>query len=115
MRNHCSRLTSGNVCLRVQLPPEKNVMAPMLTRRDTLRLTAAGIAATAFPGSSVARKPNAELYSYKTHNPFWTAQPTLDHVRRFLFEMSWGKLSSIPELPSACPMAAALQIIAVAV
>ena len=38
-----------------------------------------------------AFKPNAELYSYKTHNPFWIAQPTLDHIRRLLFETSYPR------------------------
>ena len=27
-----------------------------------------------------AFKPNAELYSYKTQNPFWIAQPTLETI-----------------------------------
>jgi multiple sugar transport system permease protein len=34
-------------------------------------------------------KPNAELYDYKTYNPFWVAQPTLDHVRKLLFETAY--------------------------
>src|SRR5215207_6270283 len=38
-----------------------------------------------------AFKPNAELYSYKTHDPFWIAQPTLDHIRRLLFETSYPR------------------------
>ena len=38
-----------------------------------------------------AFKPNAELYSYKTQNPFWIAQPTLDHIRRLLFETSYPR------------------------
>jgi multiple sugar transport system substrate-binding protein len=36
-------------------------MAPMFTRRGTLRLTAAGIAATALPGSSGAQVPRADV------------------------------------------------------
>jgi multiple sugar transport system substrate-binding protein len=36
-------------------------MAPLFTRRDTLRLTAAGIAATALPGSSGAQVPRADV------------------------------------------------------
>ena len=34
-------------------------------------------------------KPNAELYDYKTYNPFWIAQPTLDHIRKLLFETAY--------------------------
>jgi len=32
-----------------------------------------------------AFKPNAELYDYKTYNPFWIGSPTLDHIRHLLF------------------------------
>ena len=31
-------------------------------------------------------KPNEELYSYQDHNPLWIASPTLDNVRKLLFE-----------------------------
>ena len=34
-------------------------------------------------------KPNAELYDYKTYNPFWIAQPTLDHVKKLLFQTAY--------------------------
>jgi multiple sugar transport system permease protein len=34
-------------------------------------------------------KPNAELYDYKTYNPFWISSPTLDHIRKLLFETSY--------------------------
>ena len=34
-------------------------------------------------------KPNAELYDYKTYNPFWIAQPTLDHIRKLLFQTAY--------------------------
>jgi multiple sugar transport system permease protein len=34
-------------------------------------------------------KPNAELYDYKTYNPFWIAQPTLDHIRKLLFHTAY--------------------------
>ena len=33
-----------------------------------------------------AFKPNAELYDYKTYNPFWIASPTLDHIRKYFPE-----------------------------
>ena len=36
-------------------------------------------------------KPNAELYDYKTYNPFWIAQPTLDHVRKLLFQTAYPR------------------------
>ena len=36
-------------------------------------------------------KPNAELYDFKTYNPFWIASPTLDHVRKLLFETSYPR------------------------
>ena len=35
--------------------------------------------------SITAFKPNAELYDYNTHNPFWITSPTLDHLRLLLF------------------------------
>ena len=38
-----------------------------------------------------AFKPNAELYNYKTYNPFWIAQPTLDHIRRLLFQTAYPR------------------------
>ena len=33
-------------------------------------------------------KPNAELYDYKTYNPFWISSPTLDHIYKLLFDTS---------------------------
>jgi multiple sugar transport system permease protein len=36
-------------------------------------------------------KPNAELYDYKTHNPFWITSPTLDHIRLLLFNTAYPK------------------------
>ena len=36
-----------------------------------------------------AFKPNAELYDYATHNPFWITSPTLQHIRKLLFETSY--------------------------
>jgi multiple sugar transport system permease protein len=36
-------------------------------------------------------KPNAELYDYKTYNPFWIASPTLDHIRKLLFETAYPR------------------------
>ncbi len=36
-------------------------------------------------------KPNAEMYDYKTYNPFWIASPTLDHIRKLFFETSYPR------------------------
>jgi len=36
-------------------------------------------------------KPNAELYDFKTYNPFWISSPTLDHIRKLLFETSYPR------------------------
>jgi multiple sugar transport system permease protein len=34
-------------------------------------------------------KPDAEMYDYAKFNPFWIANPTLDHVKKLLFETSY--------------------------
>ena len=34
-------------------------------------------------------KPDAELYNYEKFNPFWVAHPTLEHVKKLLFETSY--------------------------
>ena len=34
-------------------------------------------------------KPNAELYDYRTYSPFWVVRPTLEHIRKLLFETSY--------------------------
>lgn len=36
-------------------------------------------------------KPNAELYDYKAYNPFWIASPTLDHIRKLLFDTAYPR------------------------
>ncbi|MCB4820944.1 carbohydrate ABC transporter permease [Roseicella aerolata] len=36
-------------------------------------------------------KPNAELYDYKTYNPFWISSPTLDHIYKLLFETAYPR------------------------
>lgn len=38
-----------------------------------------------------AFKPNAELYDFAQHNPFWISSPTLDHIRLLLFETSYPR------------------------
>ena len=34
-------------------------------------------------------KPNAELFNYKAHNPFWISSPTLAHIKHLLFETAY--------------------------
>src|SRR4051794_36221498 len=36
-------------------------------------------------------KPNAELYDYKTYNPFWISSPTLDHIYKLLFDTAYPR------------------------
>ncbi len=36
-----------------------------------------------------AFKPNAELFDYKTYNPFWIGSPTLDHIKHLLFNTAY--------------------------
>ena len=36
-----------------------------------------------------AFKPDAELYDFSTHNPFWITSPTLAHIRKLLFETAY--------------------------
>jgi multiple sugar transport system permease protein len=41
--------------------------------------------------SVTAFKPNAELYDYKTYNPFWIGSPTLDHIHLLLFKTDYPR------------------------
>ncbi|HUL08229.1 MAG TPA: carbohydrate ABC transporter permease [Candidatus Acidoferrum sp.] len=34
-------------------------------------------------------KPNDELYNYSDHNPFWISSPTLQNIRKLLFETDY--------------------------
>ncbi|MGF1625380.1 MAG: carbohydrate ABC transporter permease [Alphaproteobacteria bacterium] len=36
-------------------------------------------------------KPNAELYNYRDHNPFWVTSPTLDNINKLLFETDYPR------------------------
>src|SRR3712207_4340735 len=36
-----------------------------------------------------AFKPNAELYDYRTYNPFLIGSPTLEHIRHLLFRTAY--------------------------
>jgi multiple sugar transport system permease protein len=38
-----------------------------------------------------AFKPNAELYNYKEYSPFWINSPTLDNIRRLLFQTAYPR------------------------
>ena len=38
-----------------------------------------------------AFKPNAELLDYKNHNPFWVSSPTLDNIRKLLFDTEYPR------------------------
>jgi len=38
-----------------------------------------------------AFKPNAELYDYKTYNPFWIGSPTLEHIYKLLFQTAYPR------------------------
>jgi len=38
-----------------------------------------------------AFKPNGELLDYKTNNPFWIHSPTLDNIRKLLFDTEYPR------------------------
>ena len=38
-----------------------------------------------------AFKPNAELLDYRHHNPFWIDSPTLDNIRKLLFDTDYPR------------------------
>jgi multiple sugar transport system permease protein len=38
-----------------------------------------------------AFKPNAEMLSYKTSNPFWIHSPTFDNIRKLLFDTDYPR------------------------
>jgi multiple sugar transport system permease protein len=38
-----------------------------------------------------AFKPNAELLDYKNNNPFWITSPTLENIRKLLFETDYPR------------------------
>jgi len=38
-----------------------------------------------------AFKPSAELYDYKTYNPFWISSPTLENINKLLFETAYPR------------------------
>ncbi len=36
-------------------------------------------------------KPDYEMYSYKKYNPFWVSSPTLENIRKLLFETNYPR------------------------
>jgi multiple sugar transport system permease protein len=36
-------------------------------------------------------KPNSQLVDMNTHNPFWVVNPTLEHIKRLLFETAYPR------------------------
>lgn len=38
-----------------------------------------------------AIKPNAELLDFKNHNPFWVTSPTLDNIKKLLFQTDYPR------------------------
>ncbi len=52
--------------------------------------------------SITAFKPNAELYDYKTHNPFWISSPTLDHIYKLLFDTAYPRWLVTTMLVAVC-------------
>jgi len=49
-----------------------------------------------------AFKPNAELYNFTAHNPFWITSPTLDHVYHLLFNTAYPRWLWTTMLVSVC-------------
>jgi multiple sugar transport system permease protein len=52
--------------------------------------------------SVTAFKPNAELYDYKTYNPFWIGSPTLDHIHLLLFKTDYPRWLMTTMLVAVC-------------
>ncbi|WP_431284893.1 carbohydrate ABC transporter permease [Humitalea sp. 24SJ18S-53] len=49
-----------------------------------------------------AFKPNAELYNYGLHNPFWITSPTLDHLYLLLFQTAYPRWLMTTMLVAVC-------------
>jgi len=47
-------------------------------------------------------KPNAELYDFHAHNPFWITSPTLDHIHKLLFETAYPRWLMTTMLVAVC-------------
>jgi multiple sugar transport system permease protein len=53
-------------------------------------------------------KPNAELYDYKTYNPFLIGSPTLDHIYKLLFQTAYPRWLLTTMLVAVCSTALSL-------
>ncbi|MBR0668822.1 carbohydrate ABC transporter permease [Roseomonas hellenica] len=49
-----------------------------------------------------AFKPDAELYDFRAHNPFWISSPTLNHIHKLLFETAYPKWLMTTMLVAVC-------------
>jgi multiple sugar transport system permease protein len=49
-----------------------------------------------------AFKPNAELYDFRSHNPFWISSPTLEHVYKLLFETAYPRWLTTTMMVAVC-------------
>lgn len=49
-----------------------------------------------------AFKPNAELYDFRAHNPFWISSPTLEHIYKLLFETAYPKWLMTTMMVAVC-------------
>ena len=49
-----------------------------------------------------AFKPNAELFDFGRHNPFWITSPTLDHIKKLLFDTSYPRWLWTTMLVAVC-------------
>ena len=49
-----------------------------------------------------AFKPDAELYDFRAHNPFWISSPTLSHIYKLLFETAYPKWLMTTMLVAVC-------------
>ncbi|MBI1244059.1 MAG: ABC transporter permease subunit [Alphaproteobacteria bacterium] len=55
-----------------------------------------------------AFKPNAELYDYKTYNPFLIGSPTLEHLKHLLFETAYPTWLATTMTVAVCATALSL-------
>jgi multiple sugar transport system permease protein len=55
-----------------------------------------------------AFKPNDELLDYKHNNPFWITSPTLDNIRKLLFETEYPRWLLTTMLVAVCATALSL-------
>ncbi|HEY4251509.1 MAG TPA: carbohydrate ABC transporter permease [Roseomonas sp.] len=49
-----------------------------------------------------AFKPDAELYDFHAHNPFWISSPTLSHIYKLLFETAYPKWLMTTMMVAVC-------------